>query len=227
LILAETGESEIACHRDFMNMSLVDENIDFNGDLQPIVDRFTTKYAATDEMRNHEAEKALGNNLITARGIEVGHIFNFGTKYSKPMGASVVGPDGKNVDVEMGSYGIGVSRLVGGIIEASHDENGIIWPDSVAPFEVGVINLKVGAADCDKACDDIYNNLIQQGKDAIYDDRDARAGTKFADADLIGIPWQIIIGPRGLKSGVVELKNRKSGERDELSLESALSKISE
>jgi prolyl-tRNA synthetase len=227
LILAETGESEIACHRDFMNMSLVNENIDFNGDLQPIVDRFTTKYAATDEMRNHEAEKALGNNLITARGIEVGHIFNFGTKYSKPMGASVVGPDGKNVDVEMGSYGIGVSRLVGGIIEASHDENGIIWPDSVAPFEVGVINLKAGAGDCDKACDDIYNNLIQQGKDAIYDDRDARAGTKFADADLIGIPWQIIIGPRGLKSGVVELKNRKSGERDELSLESAFSKISE
>jgi len=136
LILAETGESEIACHRDFINMSLVNENIDFSLDLQPIVDRFTTKYAATDEMRNPEAEKALGNKLITARGIEVGHIFNFGTKYSKPMGASVVGPDGKNVDVEMGSYGIGVSRLVGGIIEASHDENGIIWPDSVAPFEV-------------------------------------------------------------------------------------------
>ena len=227
LILAETGESEIACHRDFIDMNLANENIDFEGDLQPIVDRFTSKYAATDEMRDPEAEKALGDDLITARGIEVGHIFNFGTKYSKPMGASVAGPDGKDVDVEMGSYGIGVSRLVGGIIEASHDENGIIWPDSVSPFEVGVINLKAGDADCDKACDDIYNNLIGQGKDVIYDDRDARAGAKFADADLIGVPWQIILGPRGLKNGVVELKNRKSGERDELSLESALSKIFE
>ena len=142
------------------------------------------------------------------------------------MGASVAGPDGKDVDVEMGSYGIGVSRLVGGIIESSHDGNGIIWPDSVSPFEVGVINLKAGDADCDKACDDTYNTLLEQGKDVIYDDRDARAGAKFADADLIGVPWQIILGPRGLKNGVVELKNRKSGEREELSLESALSKIS-
>ena len=226
LILAETGESEIACHRDFIQMNLVNEDIDFESDLKPIVDRFTTKYAATDEMRNPEAEKVLGDDLVTARGIEVGHIFNFGTKYSKPMGASVAGPDGKDVDVEMGSYGIGVSRLVGGIIESSHDENGIIWPDSVSPFEIGVINLKAGDADCDKACDDTYNTLLEQGKDVIYDDRDARAGAKFADADLIGVPWQIILGPRGLKNGVVELKNRKSGEREELSLESALSKIS-
>ena len=226
LIIAETGESEIACHRDFIEMSLVNEDIDFEGDLKPIVDRFTTKYAATDEMRDPEAEKVLGDDLVTARGIEVGHIFNFGTKYSKPMGASVAGPDGKDVDVEMGSYGIGVSRLVGGIIESSHDENGIIWPDSVSPFEVGVINLKAGDADCDKACDDTYNTLLEQGKDVIYDDRDARAGAKFADADLIGVPWQIILGPRGLKNGVVELKYRKSGEREELSLESALSKIS-
>jgi prolyl-tRNA synthetase len=226
LILAETGESEIACHRDFIEMSLANEDIDFEGNLKPIVDRFTTKYAATDEMRDFEAEKALGDDLVTARGIEVGHIFNFGTKYSKPMGATVAGPDGKDVDVEMGSYGIGVSRLVGGIIESSHDENGIIWPDSVSPFEIGVINLKAGDADCDKACDDTYNTLLEQGKDVIYDDRDARAGAKFADADLIGVPWQIILGPRGLKNCVVELKNRKSGEREELSLESALSKIS-
>ncbi|MFB0991600.1 MAG: proline--tRNA ligase [Rhodospirillales bacterium] len=227
LILAETGESEIACHRDFIEMSLANEDIDFEGNLKPIVDRFTTKYAATDEMRDFEAEKALGDDLVTARGIEVGHIFNFGTKYSKPMGASVAGPDGKDIDVEMGSYGIGVSRLVGGIIESSHDEKGIIWPDSISPFEVGVINLKVGDVDCDKACDDIYKTLLEQGKDVIYDDRDARAGAKFADADLIGVPWQIILGPRGLKNGVVELKNRKSGEREELSLDSALSKTSE
>lgn len=226
LILADTGESEIACHRDFIEMSLKDEDIDFEGDLQPIVDRFTSKYAATDEMRNPEAEKELGDNLVTARGIEVGHIFNFGTKYSKPMGANVAGPDGNDVAVEMGSYGIGVSRLVGAIIEASHDDDGIIWPDAVAPFNVGVLNLKSGDGACDEACESIYQTLRTQGFDVLYDDRDARAGAKFADADLIGVPWQIIVGPRGVKNGVVELKNRKSGAREELSLEAALSKIS-
>ncbi|NQW01716.1 MAG: proline--tRNA ligase [Rhodospirillales bacterium] len=227
LILADTGESEIACHRDFMDLSLIGENIDFDGDLQPIVDRFTAKYAATDEMRNPETEKQLGDQLITARGIEVGHIFNFGTKYSKPMGAKVAGPDGHDVFVEMGSYGIGVSRLVGAIIEASHDDDGIIWPDAVAPFSVGILNLKSGDAACDQACTGIYDTLRTQGRDVLYDDRDARAGTKFADADLIGLPWQLIVGPRGVKNGLVELKNRKSGAREELSLESALSKISE
>lgn len=226
LILAETGESEIACHRDFIDMNLMEDDIDFESDLQPIVDRFTSKYAATDEMRKPEIEKELGDNLITARGIEVGHIFNFGTKYSKPMGASVAGPDGNDVAVEMGSYGIGVSRLVGAIIEASHDDDGIIWPDSVAPFRVGILNLKSGDDACDQACDGIYDTLRSQGSDVLYDDRDARAGAKFADADLIGVPWQIIVGPRGVKNGVVELKNRKSGDREELSLESALSKIS-
>ncbi len=225
LILAETGESEIACHRDFVEMSMANETIDFDGDLQPIVDRFTSKYAATDEKRDPEAEKALGADLVTARGIEVGHIFNFGTKYSKPMGATVAGADGQDVHVEMGSYGIGVSRLVGAIIEASHDDNGIIWPDSVAPFQVGVINLKSGDADCDQTCEAIYQKLSDDNVDVLYDDRDARAGAKFADADLIGVPWQIVVGPRGVKNGVVELKNRKTGDRDELSLESALSKI--
>lgn len=227
LILADTGESEIACHRDFLDMSLVNEEIDFEGDLQPIVNRFTDKYAATDEKRDPEIEKALGDNLLQARGIEVGHIFNFGTKYSVPLGATVANAEGQDVPVEMGSYGIGVSRLVGAIIEASHDENGVIWPDSIAPFQVGVINLKSGDADCDRTCDDIYNQMIAQGTDVLYDDRDARAGAKFADADLIGVPWQIIVGPRGVKNGVVELKNRKTGDREELSLESALSKISE
>ncbi len=226
LILADTGESEIACHRDFLEMSLINQSIDFDGDLQPIVDRFTGKYAATDEMRNLETEKALGEDLVTARGIEVGHIFNFGTKYSKPMGASVAGPDGQDVAVEMGSYGIGVSRLVGAIIEASHDENGVIWPDSVAPFQAGIINLKSGDGDCDNVCEDIYRKMRNLGVEVLYDDRDARAGAKFADADLIGLPWQIIVGPRGVKNGVVELKNRKSGDRDELSLEAAFSKIS-
>ncbi len=225
LILADTGESEIACHRDFLNMSLMNEEIDFDGDLQPIVNRFTDKYAATDEKRDPEVEKALGEDLLKARGIEVGHIFNFGTKYSEPLGATVADADGNDIPVEMGSYGIGVSRLVGAIIEASHDENGVIWPDSVAPFQVGIINLKSGDADCDQTCDGIYDQMIAAGTDVIYDDRDARAGAKFADADLIGVPWQIVVGPRGVKNGVVELKNRKSGDREELSLEAALSKI--
>jgi len=225
LIVADTGESEIACHKDFMDMSLASTDIDFDGDLQPIVDQFTAKYAATDDKRDASIEAGLGDNLVVARGIEVGHIFNFGTKYSEPMGAKVTGPDGEEIMVEMGSYGIGVSRLVGAVIEAYHDDNGIIWPDAIAPFQVGLINLKVSDADCVKACDDLYAVLNDKGIDTLYDDRDIRAGGKFADMDLIGLPWQLVIGPRGLKNGVVELKNRRSGEREELSLDAALSKL--
>jgi len=225
LILADTGESEIACHRDFIDMEWSDRDIDYDSDLQPIVDSFTEKYAATDGQRDPGAEKALRGNLVVGRGIEVGHIFFFGTKYSKSMGATVSGPDGGEVHVEMGSYGIGVSRLVGAIIEASHDENGIVWPESVAPFKVGLINLKVGDTDCDAACDNAYEALKTDGVEVLYDDRDARAGAKFANMDLIGLPWQLIIGPRGMKSGVVEFKNRKSGEREKLSFESALARL--
>ncbi len=225
LIIADTGESEIACHRDFMSMSLADTKVDFDSDLQPIVDTFTAKYAATDDKRDPTTEAALGEDLLVARGIEVGHIFHFGSKYSEPLGAKVTDADGKEAVIQMGSYGIGVSRLVAAIIEAYHDDDGIIWPESVAPFHVGLINLKAGDADCDKACDDIYAVLNDKGIDTLYDDREIRAGGKFADMDLIGLPWQLIIGPRGLKNNVVELKNRKSGEREELSLESALSKL--
>ncbi len=225
LILADTGESEIACHKDFLDRKLAGADIDFDGDLQPIVDSYTSQYAATDEKRDAGAEAALGSDLVTARGIEVGHIFYFGTKYSEPLGAKVTDADGKEVVPEMGSYGIGVSRLVGGIIEASHDEGGIIWPESVAPYKVGLINLKVGDTDCTAACDKAYGDLTGTGVDVLYDDRDTRAGAKFADMDLIGVPWQLIIGPRGLKSGTIELKSRASGEREEMSLESALTRL--
>jgi prolyl-tRNA synthetase len=225
LILAETGESEIACHKDLLDKRWADRVIDFEGDLQPIVDEFTSQYAATDEMRDPEQEKALGGDLVTARGIEVGHIFYFGTKYSEKLGAIVTDSDGKEVTVEMGSYGIGVSRLVGGIIEASHDENGIIWPESVAPFLVGLINLKAGDDKTTAACDDLYGKLRAAGIEVLYDDREGRAGQKFADMDLIGLPWQLIVGPRGLDNGVVELKNRASGEREEISPESALARL--
>ena len=225
LILADTGESEIACHKDFLGRKLSDTAIDFESNLQPIVDSYTSQYAATDEKREADAEAVLGDDLVTARGIEVGHIFYFGSKYSQPLGARVTNADGQEVHVEMGSYGIGVSRLAGAIIEASHDEDGIIWPDNIAPFKVGLINLKSGDDACDVACDQAYNNLRKKGEDILYDDREARTGAKFADMDLIGVPWQLIIGPRGLKSGVVEIKHRASGERQELSLESALTQL--
>ncbi len=225
LILADTGESEIACHRDFIDMSWADSDVDFSEDLQPIVDKFTSQYAATDEKRDPEAENALGDDLISARGIEVGHIFYFGDKYSSKLGAVVTGPEGEEITVEMGSYGIGVSRLVGAIIEASHDENGIIWPESVAPYKVGLINLRHGDDACTKACDDMYASLKDAGIEVLYDDRDKKAGAKFADMDLIGLPWQIVIGPRGVKDGVVEFKNRKTGERVEISPDETLNRL--
>ncbi len=225
LILADTGESEIACHRDLLEKRWTDRDIDFEGDLQPIVNEFTSQYAATDEKRDPAKEKALGDKLVTARGIEVGHIFYFGTKYSAKLGAVVADRNGKDVTVEMGSYGIGVSRLVGAIIEASHDGDGIIWPESVAPFHVGLINLKAGDAKTSAACDDFYGKLRSAGMDVLYDDREERAGQKFAEMDLIGLPWQLIVGPRGLDSGVVELKNRASGAREEISPDSALARL--
>jgi prolyl-tRNA synthetase len=162
---------------------------------------------------------------MTARGIEVGHIFYFGTKYSGPMKANVTGPDGKDTPVQMGSYGVGVSRLVAAIIEASHDAGGIIWPDSVAPFGAAVLNLRVGDAACDAACETAYAALVAAGKDPLYDDRDERPGAKFAATDLVGIPWQLVIGPKGLADGVVELKRRATGERQTLPLEAALKAI--
>jgi len=224
LILAETGESEIACHKDFLDNDWL-SNIDLDGDPQAVVNAFIEKYAATDEKRDMGAEKALGDDLITARGIEVGHIFYFGKKYSEAMGAVVTGAAGEDVTVEMGSYGIGVSRLVGGIIEACHDDDGIVWPEPVAPFKVGLINLKAGDGECDGACDDLYGKLETAGVEVLMDDRDDRAGAKFADMDLIGLPWQVVVGPKGVKGGFVELKNRKTGEREEISPDAALEKL--
>ena len=222
-ILAETGESGVFVHRDFIEMDWKDREVDYDGDLQPMVDELTGKYAVTEEKQDPAIEAELGDKLVSARGIEVGHIFYFGTKYSKAMGAVVTGPGGENVTVEMGSYGIGVSRLVGAIIEASHDDNGIIWPDSVAPFRVGVINLKKGDAACDEACERLYRAF---GDESLYDDRDERAGAKFANMDLIGVPWQVIVGPKGIANNRVEVKNRATGERQELSLDEALARFS-
>ena len=229
IILADTGESEVFCDKKWLDKDLTGKGVDLNDrtGLEGWVQGTLEDYAATEEMHdaNDADVTALGDDLVTTRGIEVGHIFHFGTKYSEPMGATVLGPDGTEVPVQMGSYGIGVSRLVGALIEASHDENGIIWPESVAPYKVGLINLRTGDDECDAACEDAYNKLTNAGVEVLYDDRDIRAGGKFADMDLIGLPWQIVIGPKGLKNGVVELKNRKSGEKTEVTFEAALNQL--
>jgi prolyl-tRNA synthetase len=220
IILAETGESQVYCHRDYLALPVPGAATDFSDDAEiaGIVKQWTTPYAATDEMHDEAAWTSVpADDQLSARGIEVGHIFHFGEKYSKPMGASVTGPDGKEHQVSMGSYGIGPSRLIAAIIEAFHDDAGIIWPESVAPFDIALINMKPGDQACDAVCEDLYARLTNAGKDVLYDDTDQRAGGKFATADLIGLPWQVIVGPRGVAAGEVEIKNRKSGERETLS----------
>jgi len=226
IILAATGESEVYCSRDLLDLPIPGPDTDFRSDLTAIVKAWTSSYAATDEKHDPAAFAAIPEEKrITARGIEVGHIFYFGTKYSKPMGAKVAAADGSEHFVHMGSYGVGVSRLVGAVIEASHDEAGIIWPESVAPFSVGLINLKPGDATTDAAANGLYERLMKAGIATLYDDRDERAGAKFATVDLIGLPWQAIVGPKGAAKGEVEVKRRATGERETLSLEAALNRL--
>jgi prolyl-tRNA synthetase len=223
IILAPTGESQVWYDAAF-------EAMDFSGtavahDSAAELDRFftqlTTPYAATDEKHDAAAWAGVADKR-EGRGIEVGHIFYFGTKYSAPMGLRVAAPDGSQVEPHMGSYGIGVSRLVGALIEAHHDDAGIKWPDSVAPFKAAILNLKVGDPACDRLSEDIYAKFAG---DALYDDRADRAGVKFNDADLMGHPWQIVVGPRGAAAGTVELKRRATGEKQELGVEAALARI--
>jgi prolyl-tRNA synthetase len=228
IILASTGESEVFCHKDFLDLETPAENIDFNSRdaMQGVFESWTSKYAATSEMHDAAAYESMPENeRVSARGIEVGHIFYFGTKYSEPMKAVVNGPDGKDVHVQMGSYGIGPSRLVAALIEANHDEAGIIWPESVAPFDIAIANLKAGDAATDAACENLYGKMTAAGLDVLYDDRDDRPGAKFATLDLIGVPVQIIVGPKGLADGKVEVKHRRSGERELLSLEEVINRF--
>ena len=228
IILAPTGESEVFYHANWEaaasmeTLGIDHEDVD---SLQAFVSGLTADYAATDEMRDMAAEQAAGAALRQSRGIEVGHIFHFGTKYTKAMNCTVQGADGAPFHPQMGSYGIGVSRLVGAIIEASHDAAGIIWPRAVAPFGAGLINLRPDDSDCAVAADTLYERMIASGVDPLYDDRDERGGAKFAGMDLIGLPWQIVVGPKGLKQGIVEMKNRATGAREELSPEAALAKV--
>jgi prolyl-tRNA synthetase len=227
IILADTGESEVFCHRDLVELAPPGADVDYDSDLTPTIRTWTGKYAATSE--KHDAARFAAEvpepKRVTARGIEVGHIFFFGTKYSEPMGCKVQGPDGGLVTVQMGSYGIGVSRLVGAIIEASHDDAGIIWPEAVAPFHVGLINVKSGDPETDAVCEDLYGKLECAGVSVLYDDRDDRPGAKFAAMDLIGLPWQLVVGPKGIKSGEVELKQRRTGAKQNLGFDAALNRL--
>jgi prolyl-tRNA synthetase len=226
VILADTGESAVYCDRALLDFPVPDESVDFRSDLSPIVERWTTPYAATDEKHDEAAFAALPEERrVAARGIEVGHIFYFGTKYSEPMSGRVAGPDGADRTVHMGSYGIGVSRLVAAIIEASHDENGIVWPDSVAPFAVGLINLKPGDAVTDEVSGSLLARLEKAGVPVLYDDLDQRAGAKFASMDLIGLPWQLIVGPRGAGAGEVEIKRRATGARETMTVDAAVNRV--
>ncbi|MGC6536261.1 MAG: proline--tRNA ligase [Candidatus Puniceispirillaceae bacterium] len=224
IILADTGESGVYFHKDWLNTNMV-ADISYQEDLQPVVDKFTSLYAKTDEMHDDNDCDVPKADLMEKRGIEVGHIFYFGTKYSEPMGATVQGPDGKPQALHMGSYGIGVSRLVGGIIEASHDDRGIIWPDEVAPFNLAVLNLKPGHEAADATSDALYAEAEKAGFDVLLDDSTESPGAKMATMDLIGVPWQIILGPRSLDKGEVEVKSRKTGEVVSMSPESAISFI--
>ena len=228
IILASTGESEVYCHRDYLDFCVPGEDVNFDdvSALEKIVQQWTSLYAATSEKHDAAAfEKLPAEKRLSARGIEVGHIFYFGTKYSEPMKAVVAGPDGSERPVHMGSYGIGPSRLVGAIIEAFHDEAGIKWPEPVAPFKVAILNLKQGGADTDAACEQLYQALIRNDVEVLYDDLDQRPGAKFASADLIGIPWQIMVGPRGLAEGKIELKQRADGSRELMTVGDAIARL--
>jgi prolyl-tRNA synthetase len=229
IILADTGESEVFCDSEYLNFEVPGPDVDFThiGRLQAIVDKWTSLYAATSEKHDAAAFAQLGPGKgLSARGIEVGHIFYFGTKYSEPMKAVVTSHDGTERPVHMGSYGIGPSRLVAAIIEASHDDAGIKWPESVAPFRAMILNLKQGGADTDPACEKLYAELTAKGIDTLYHDLDERPGSKFATADLIGIPWQILVGPRSLAEGKVEVKYRINGQRELMSAADVVARLS-
>ncbi len=231
LVLAETGESEVFYDSEITELKFGAREIDYDdrAQCQAVLEEFTSRYARTDDTHDEAAfhDQVPEPRRRSARGIEVGQIFYFGTKYSEPMGATVTDQDGNRVPVHMGSHGIGVSRLVGAIIEASHDERGIIWPEGVTPFHCGIVNLRQGDEATDTACESLYAGLAALGLEPLYDDTEDRAGAKFATMDLIGLPWRITVGPRGLKNGVVELTSRRTGESEELSPEDAVRKVAE
>jgi prolyl-tRNA synthetase len=230
IVLAPTGESEVYYDAAFEAFDWSAKHLDYADEagLHGLFEQVSGTYAATDETHDEARWAEVPEpSRRTGRGIEVGHIFYFGDKYSAAMGLKVSGQDGSMVVPQMGSYGIGVSRLVGAIIEASHDDHGIVWPDAVAPWTVGLVTMRGDDAASIAAADDIYARLTAAGVETLYDDRDERGGVKLGSMDLLGLPWQVIIGPRGLAAGTVELKNRRSGEKLELSISDALARLTQ
>jgi len=229
IVLAETGESQVFGHKDLLDFDIPPADLDFDGDLSPIFEQWTSLYAATEEMHNAERfdKDVPADKQVSARGIEVGHIFFFGTKYSEPMGCRVQTPDGEMANIQMGSYGVGISRLAAAIIEACHDDRGIVWPVPVAPFEVGLINLKSGNAETDAACGSLYQQLANAGIEILYDDTNERAGAKFASMDLIGLPYQIVIGPKGIKNGQAEVTERAGGGKEQLPIDTVVDHVAD
>jgi prolyl-tRNA synthetase len=230
LVLADTGESEVFYDSEITDLKFGDRDIDYDSveECKAVLEEFTSRYARTDETHDEAVYAEIPEERRrSARGIEVGQIFYFGTEYSEKLGAMVQNEAGERVPLHMGSHGIGVSRLLGAIIEASHDENGIIWPEGVTPFHCGIVNLRQGDAECDAACDALEASLTKAGFDVLYDDREERAGAKFATMDLIGLPWRITVGPRGLKNGMVELTSRRTGASEEMSPDAAMARIAE
>jgi len=227
IVLAETGESAVFCDKKVLDLPIPDAGVDYDGDLAPIINQWTSLYAATSDVHDKARYErdVPAERRVETRGIEVGQIFYFGTKYSDSMKAAVAGPDGVERSIHGGSYGVGVSRLVGAIIEASHDDAGIIWPEGVAPFRIAILNLKQGGGDTDAACEKLYGELSARGLDVLYHDLDERPGAKFASMDLIGIPWQVMVGPRSLAEGKVELKRRADGTRELLTPAEAVERL--
>ena len=211
-ILAKTGESTLYYDKDL-------EKIDPET-INP--DKLQSYYAAVDDLHDEKNCPISKEQLKISKGIEVGHIFYFGTKYSEKLSAFVQNNKGKKTAVHMGSYGIGISRLVGAIIEAFHDDKGIKWPISVAPFHVSLINLMIDDKACAKMANIMYEKISNSKLDVLYDDRDCSIGKKLSDNDLIGIPYQVIIGKRDLKDNIVQLKNRLNNETKKISPEEAL-----
>ena len=209
-VLAETGESVIYYDQKFDQLK---GNIN-----QDNIDELQNLYSAADDMYDEKNCPISKENIKSHRSIEVGHIFHFGDKYSKALEASVTNNEGKKIYPLMGSYGIGVSRLIAAIIEANNDKNGIIWPEEITPFDIHLVNLKPENEECKKICDDLYQKL-KATKDVLYDDISAGIGVKLSNADLIGIPTQIIIGPKSIKEGHAEVKNRRSGKKENVKIE--------
>lgn len=206
-ILADTGESAI-----YYDSKLEEENLS--------IEEMQKLYAMADELHDEKKCPIPASQLKSRRGIEVGHIFNSALKYSKAMETTVMNAGGEKIYPNCGCYGIGVSRVVAAAIEANHDENGIIWPREIAPFNVVLINIRAGDEACDKACEEIYEKLQARGVEVLYDDTKASLGQKFSIADLIGVPTQIIVGPKSVAAGNVEIKDRKTGERREVAISS-------